>query len=152
MFVIKLELEIGSPLSSWPPLMHWNLWLPWFCIPWSCLLCIWNTWYELPWRVFPCNWITDISWGCILYIYKVLLSWIIRPLFLLNCYLGVPLGFLMPSSFQRYWLQPLISKVWDISFIIICNLEVLKGDQLWPNWRFLILSCIHSLKYISNTK
>ena len=30
--------------------------------------------------------------------------------------------------------------------IIIWTIEILKGDQLWPNWRFLILYCMHSLK------
>ena len=60
---------------------------------------------------------------------KVLLSCIMRPLFHLNWYIGVPLGFLMPSGFQSLWLQPLIRKVREMVLVIICTLEGLKGDQ-----------------------
>ena len=38
---------------------------------------------------------------------------------------GIP----VPSGFQRFWLQPLISKFRDILLIIIYTLEGLKSDQ-----------------------
>ena len=140
-FFIKLELERGYPLSSWPPLMHWFQ-----CIPLSCLPWIFGTWCELPWRGLPWNLITYGSWGCIWYVSKVLISLLMRPLFLLDWNLGFPMRFLVPSGFHSWWIQPLISKVREIVLIIICTLEGLKGVQSWPNWRFLILYCMHSLK------
>ena len=50
-------------------------------------------------------------------------------LFLLNWDLGVPLRFLLPSGFQSFWIAALTIKVSNIFLIIICTLEVLKGDQ-----------------------
>ena len=67
-------------------------------------------------------------------------------LFFLSWDLGAPLGFLINSGFQIFWLQPLISKVSDIVLIIICTLEGLKDDQFLPNWRLLILYCMKSIK------
>ena len=60
---------------------------------------------------------------------KVFISYIITQLLLLNWDLGVHLVFLIPSGFQSLWIQPLISKVREIVFIIICNLEGLIGYQ-----------------------
>ena len=45
-----------------------------------------------------------------------------RTLFLLNWDLGVSLGFLMPSGFQIFWIQPIIIKFRDIILIIIYTL------------------------------
>ena len=77
---------------------------------------------------------------------KVFISYIMRPLFLLKWDLGVPLGFLMTYVFQSCWIQTLFINVRNIFLIIIFTLEVLKGDKLLPNWRFLILYYIQSLK------
>ena len=60
--------------------------------------------------------------------------------------LGVPLGFPMPSNIHSSWIQPLIVLVRDTVLIIIRTLQILKGDQLWPNRRLLILSCTHRNK------
>ena len=60
---------------------------------------------------------------------KVFLSWIMRPILILNWYLGVPLCFLITSDLQIFWLQSLTRKVRNIVLIIICTLEVFKGDQ-----------------------
>ena len=81
-------------------------------------LCL-RSWYIGSWGHY-CSWTGILSW--------------------------VPLGFLMPSGFQSLWIQPLISKVRDIVLIIIFTLEVLKGCQFWSNWKFFILSCMHSIK------
>ena len=104
MFLIKLELERESILSYWYPPRHWFHWLPWGCIPWIWGTWIWGTWYGLPCRGLPWNWTIYGSWDCmgVWYMSKVLLSCIMRPLLLVNWYLGVPLGFLMPSIFQSY--------------------------------------------------
>ena len=68
------------------------------------------------------GWVFDMS--------KVLLYLIMRPIFLLNWDLGVPLVFLMPSVLQSFWLQKIIIDVRDIVLIIVCTLEVFKGGQL----------------------
>ena len=60
---------------------------------------------------------------------KVFLSCIMRPIFLLNWYLEVPLGLLIPSAFHRCWLKPLTRKVREIFLIIICTIERLKVNQ-----------------------
>ena len=147
-FLIKIELDRGSPLSYWPPLIHIFFWIPWICLPWSYLPWIWVNWYELPWRVIPCKCITYGSWVFIWSMPKVFFSCLMKPLFLLNWVLGVPLCLLVPSGFQIFCLQPLISKVRYIVIIIICTLEGLKCGQFWPNWRLLMLSCMHSLKIV----
>ena len=138
---IKIELYRGSHMSSWPPLRQWFLCIPWGCLPW-----IWGAWYELPWRVLPWKWITYGIWDCIWSMSKVFISWIVGPPLLLNWDFGVPLGFSMSSSSQRFCIQSLISKVRDTLLIIIYNLEGLKGDQFRPNWRFFILYYMKSIK------
>ena len=148
MFLIKIELERVYPLPSWPPRRHWFRWIPWGCLSWICLFWSWGIWYELHWRGIPWNWITYRNWGFTGSMYKVLLYWIIRPLFLLNWYHGVSLGFLMTFEFQICSLQPFISKVRDIVLIIICTIEGLKCYQLWPHQKLLIFSCMHSLKIV----
>ena len=83
---------------------------------------------------------------------QVFLSCIMRTLFLLNWYLGLYQGFLMPSRFQSCWLQPLVFKVRDIVPIIICTLEGLKVinyDQTGGSWSSTAFTVS---KYSSNTK
>ena len=74
-FLIKLQLNRGSPLSTWTPMSHWFHCIPWNCLPWICILWSWGTWHGLPWRGLPCNWLTYGSWGGIgvLYMSKVLI-------------------------------------------------------------------------------
>ena len=145
MLIIKLKVERSSSLYPWTPMGHW-----FHCRPWIYIFWIWVTWNVLPWRGLPCNWLTYGSWRwiVILSMSKVFPSGLTMSLLLLNWYLGVPLLFLMPSGFQSFWTQPIIIKVSDIGIITISTLEVLKGDQLWLNWRFLILYCMDSLKIV----
>ena len=62
--------------------------------------------------------------------FKLFLSWIMKTLFLLAWDIWVPLGLLISSGSQSCWIQPLISKVRAILLIIICDIEVVKGNQL----------------------
>ena len=58
---------------------------------------------------------------------KVLLSYIMKTLLLLNWDIGVTLGLLMTSDYHRFCIQKLTSKVRYTVLIIIRTLKGLKG-------------------------
>ena len=104
--------------------------------------------FESPWGGLHWKCITYGGWYCIWYMSYILLSWIMRPIFLLTWYLRLSLGLLMTYVFQRFWIQLIIIKIRDKLIIIICTIEGLKGGWFWPKWRFLILSWMHSLRIV----
>ena len=99
---IKLELDRGYSLYYLPPLRHRFHWIHWNCLPCICLPCRWGTWHGILWRVIPWNLLTYVSWGWIgvWYMIKVLISWLMKPILILDWDIWVPLVSLIPYGFH----------------------------------------------------